>query len=144
MIKARNQPFCGANIINQGYFDGTRVFPRSVTDRDNALFSYKIHFCLLWKSEKVSFNQAIKKLKDSFKIVDFFITEENVNSHFNYEFMPNKIELHLTNFILYDLETHNTDKVRPCNMSFYRLSKLAGRYKRNLIPCGLEIVEKAL
>ena len=140
MIKARNQPFCGANNINQGSFDGTRVFPRSVTDRDNAFFLYNNHFCLLWKSGKVSFNQAIKELKDNFEILDIFITEENVNSPFNYDFMPNKIEHHLTNFIVYYLQNHNTDKARPCIMSFYRLSNLAGRYKRDLIPCGLKDV----
>ena len=39
MTKARIQPFCRANIINLGYYDGERVFPRSVTERNNALFS---------------------------------------------------------------------------------------------------------
>ena len=36
--KTRIQPFCRANKNNLGYYDGTRVFPRSVTMRDNALF----------------------------------------------------------------------------------------------------------
>ena len=70
-------------------------------------------------------------MKDNFKIVDNFITEENVNSHFKYEVTPKKIESHLTNFIVYDLETHYTDRARPYNMTFYRLSKLAGRYERD-------------
>ena len=70
MTKARSQPFCRANIINIGSFDGTRVFPRSVTDRNIALYLYNNHFCLLWKSETVSFNQTVKELKDNFKIVD--------------------------------------------------------------------------
>ena len=38
MTKARIQPFCRAKNVNLGYYDGTRVFPRSVTDRINALF----------------------------------------------------------------------------------------------------------
>ena len=38
MTEARIQPFCRANNINLGYFVGTRVFPRTVIDRDNALF----------------------------------------------------------------------------------------------------------
>ena len=38
MTKARNQPFCSANNINSGYYDGQRVLPRSVMDRSNALF----------------------------------------------------------------------------------------------------------
>ena len=42
-----------------------------------------------------------------------------------------RIESYLTNFIVYDLETHNTDRARPYNMTFYRLSKIAGRYERD-------------
>ena len=59
------------------------------------------------------------------------MTEENVNSHFKYEYIPKKIDSNLTNFIVHDLETHNTDRARPYNMTFYRLSKIAGRYERD-------------
>ena len=83
------------------------------------------------RSEGVSFNQAILELKENLKIVDFFITEENVNSHFKYEIIPKKIESHLTNFIVYYLKTHNTDRARPFVFCFYRLKKLAGKYKKN-------------
>ena len=113
MTKARIQPFCRANNINLVYFDGERVFHRSITDRNNALYLHNNHFCLIWKSAGVSFNQAIQELKDNFKIADKFITEENVKSHFQYIYKPNKMESHLTNFITYDLETHNTDRARP-------------------------------
>ena len=82
MTKARIQPFCRANNINIGYFDGDGIYPRSVTNRDSALYLYKNHFCLIWKSQGVSFNQAIQDLKINFKIVDNYITEENVTSHF--------------------------------------------------------------
>ena len=95
---------------------------------------YNNHFCLIWKSQGVSFNQVIQELKENFKIVDNYIAEENVNSHFKYEFIPQKIDSHLTNFIVYDLETHNTDRARPYNMTFYRLSKIAGRYFRDPTP----------
>ena len=128
---ARIQPFCRANNIYLGYFNNDRVFPRTVTNRDSALYLYNNHFCLIWKSQGVSFNQAIRELEENFKIVDNYITEENVNSHFQYEFIPKKIDSHLTNFIVYDLETHNTDRARPYNMTFYRLSKIAGRYERD-------------
>ena len=131
MTKARIQPFCRANNTNLGYYNGERVLPRSVTGRDNALFLFNNHFCLKWKSESVSFDRAIKKLKINFEIVDNFITEENVNSHFEYIYKPRKIESHLTNFIVYDLETLNTDTANPYNMTFYRLGKIAGRYERD-------------
>ena len=78
------------------------------------------------------FNQAVKHLEDIFNLVDTFIREDNVNSHFEYIYQPKKIESLLTNFIVYDLETHNTDRARPYVYRFYRLGKLAGRYNRNL------------
>ena len=131
MTIARIQPFCRAKNINLGYYNNDRVFPRSVTNRDSALYLYNNHFCLIWKSQGVSFNQAINELKKNFKIVDNYITEENVTSHFKYEFVPKKIKSHLTNFIVYDLETHNTDRARPYCISFDRLGKLAGRYNRD-------------
>ena len=87
--------------------------------------------CLIWKSEHVSFNEALKELKDKFKLVDNYITEENVTSHFKYEFIPQKIESHLTNFLVYDLETQITDRAKPYNITFYRLRKIAGRYERD-------------
>ena len=131
MTETRIQPICRANIIILGYYDGEKVLLRSVTDRDNALILYNNHFCLIWKSEGDSFNQAVQDLKDLFKIVANYITDENVNSHFKYEFIPKKIEFHLTIFIVYDLETHNTDRARSYKLIFYRLSKVAGRYERD-------------
>ena len=82
MTKARIQPFCRANNIKIGQHGGTKVFPRTVTDRNNALFLHNKHFCLIWNSENVSFNQTFKELNDNFKIIDNYITEENVTSHF--------------------------------------------------------------
>ena len=66
MTKARIQPFCRANKINLGYYDRERVFPRSVTDRNNALFLYNIQFCFIWKSDGVSFDKAKKRNKKQF------------------------------------------------------------------------------
>ena len=128
---ARIQPCLKRLGTDLGYFNDERVFPRTVTNRDSALYLYNNHFCLIWKSEGVSFNQAINDMKSNFKIVDNYITEEIVNSHFKYEFIPKKIEPHLSNFIVYDLETHNSDRARPYCISFYRLSKIAGRYDRD-------------
>ena len=142
MTKARIQPFCRANNINLGCYNDDRVFPRRGTIRNSALYLSNSHFCLIWKSEGVSFDKAIKQLKDNFKMVDNYITEENVNSHFEYEFSPKKIESHLINFIVYDLETHNTNRARPYVFCFYRLSKLAGRYNRDSISDEREKCKK--
>ena len=72
-------------------------------------------------------------MNDNVKKSDNLITEENVNSHFKYEFIPKKNESHLTNFIVYDLATpHNTDGARPYFISFYRLNNLAVGYNLDL------------
>ena len=95
MTMAKVQPFCRANNIRLGYWDGTRVFPRSVTTRDSALFLYKNHFCLIWKSEGVSFDSVIKnELKDSFKVANKYISEENVKSIFEYKYIPKKLGMY--------------------------------------------------
>ena len=99
MTMASIQPCLKKLGIVLGYYNGERVYPRTVTNKDSALFPYHNLFCLIWKSEGVSFNQAIRELKDNCKIVDNFITGENVNSHFKYEFTPKKIESQLTNFL---------------------------------------------
>ena len=44
MTKARIQSFCRADIINLGYFNEERVFPRTVTNRDSAFFYTIITF----------------------------------------------------------------------------------------------------
>ena len=131
MTMARFQLCLKKLDIDLGCYNGERVFPRTVTNRDSALYLHNNPFCLIWESQNVSYNQTLKELKDNFKIVGNYITEENVKSHFKYEFTPKKIESHLTNFIVYDLETHNTDRARPYNMTFYRLSKIVGRCKRD-------------
>ena len=113
MTKARIQLFCRANNINLVHFDGIRGYLGSVTEKYKALYLHSNHFCLIWKSGKVNFNQTFKEMKDNVKKVDNFITGENVKSHFEYIYTLKKNEPHLTTFIVYDLETHNTERARP-------------------------------
>ena len=98
-------------------------------------FYTTIIFVWFWKSENVSFIGAKRELKENFKVVGNYITEENVNSHFIYICTLKKIESHLTNFTRHDLETHNTDSA----ICVYILSKLAGRYNRDLTPAEKKV-----
>ena len=45
-----------------------------------------------------------------------------------------KIDSHLTNFFVYDLETRNTDRPKHYNMTCYRLGKLALKFNCDLTP----------
>ena len=60
MTSTRIQPFCRTYNINIGYCDGFRVDPRNITERNIALKMHNNHFCLIWKSDSISFIQAIK------------------------------------------------------------------------------------
>ena len=60
MTSARMQPFIKKYDINIGCFDGTRTNLRNTTQRNTSLFIYNNHFCLIWKSDGVSFNQVIE------------------------------------------------------------------------------------
>ena len=106
MTSARIQPFCRKYNINIGCFDGTRINPRNVTQRDTALKIHINHFCLIWKSNGISFNQAIEdELKPKFKVVDNVISDKYVKSSIKYDYKPKKLQSPLTNIVVYDLET---------------------------------------
>ena len=85
------------NNIDENYDSDDSIFNGYIYKLDTPQFN-KVNRSLLWKSEGVSFKQAIQELKNNFKIVDNYITEENDNSHFEYIYKPKKIETHLTNF----------------------------------------------
>ena len=111
LTSARCQLFCRKYIINIGCFDGFRVWPRNNTERKIALKMHNDLFCLIWKSQNISFNQVIKELKDNFKILDSVISDKHVKSFFKDEYKPKIVQSQITNTIVYDLETFNTGKL---------------------------------
>ena len=157
ITSARVQLFCGKHNINIGCYDGFRVCPRNITQRNIALKIHNNHFCLIWKSYNVSFDRAIRELKDNFKVVDNVISDKHVKSYIKYEYKPKKNQSQLTNMIVYDIETFSTIKCVPHANCIYRLSKISGKYYRDisekeyqkcLNDCivfkGLDIINKML
>ena len=128
MASARVQPFCRKHNINIGCYDGFRVCPRNITQRNTALKIHNNHFCLIWKTNGFSFDRAIKELKDNFKVIDNVITDKHVTSYIKYEYKPKKVQSQLTNMVVCDTETFNTIKCVPYANSIYRLSKISGKY----------------
>ena len=105
MKSARIQQFCGKYNINIGCFHGTRIYPRNITQRDTLLFKYNNYFCLIWKSNGISFDKAKKELKFNFKVVDIVISDKPVKSFIKYEYNPKKVKSPLIHIVLYDSET---------------------------------------
>ena len=133
MTSARIQPFCRKYNINIGCFDGTRINPRNITQRNTALKIHNNHFCLIWKSDKVSFNQVIEdELKPNFKVIDNVVSDKHVKSFIKYEYNPKKVKSPLTNIIVYDLETFNKNRAVPYCSCIYKLSKISGKFRRDI------------
>ena len=132
MTSDRIQPFYKKYNINIGCFDGTRINPRNLIQRDISFFIYNNHFCLIWKSNGISFNQAISELKDNFKVVDNVVSDKHVKSFIKYEYNPKKVKSPLTNIVVYDLETFNKIRAVPYCSCIYKLSKIVGKYHRDI------------
>ena len=111
MTSARIQPFCTKYNTNIGCFDGTRINPRNITQRNTSLFIHNNHLRLKWKSIGISFSQALEELKNNFKVVDKVISDIHVKSFVQYEYKPEKIQSPLTHIVAYDLETFNKTRI---------------------------------
>ena len=91
------------------------------------------HFCLIWKTDAVSFNKATEdELEPNFKVVDNVISDKHVKSFFIYEYKPKKVQSQLSNMVVYDIETFNTDRAVPYANCIYRLRKHSGKYNRGI------------
>ena len=132
MTSARVGSFCRKYTINIGCFDGTRINPRNLIQRDISLFIYNNHFCLIWKSNGISFNQAIRELKHNFKVVDNVVSDKHVKSFIKYEYNPKEVKSPLTNIVVYDLETFNKIRAVPYCSCINKLSKISGKYHRDI------------
>ena len=131
MTSARVQPFCRKHNINIGFYDGFKVCPRNITQRNTALKIHNNHFCLIWKTNGISFDRAVKELKDNFRVVDNVISDKHVKSFIKYEYKPKKVQSQITNMVVYDIETLITVKCVPYANCIYRLSKISGKYYRD-------------
>ena len=133
MTSARVQPFCRKYNIKIGCFEGTRINPTNITQRYTAFKIHNNHFCLIWKSDGISFNQAIKELKDNLKLVDNVLSDEHVESFIIFEYKSKKVQSQLSNTVVHNLETFNTDKAVPYTNCIYRLGKISGKNNRDTI-----------
>ena len=91
MTSARIQPFCKNYLINIGCFDGMRISLRIMTHRNISLFIYNNHFCLIWKSNGISFNQEIEELKINFQVFSNDISDNHLKRFAKFEYDPDKL-----------------------------------------------------
>ena len=131
MIFARIQPFCKKQNINIGCCNGFRVCPRTITERNIALYVNKNHFCSIWKSNALTFNKAKDELRLNSKDIVNIISDRHFKSFIKDEYKPRKIQSQLTNMIVYDTETFNTDRAVSYSFCIYKLSRISSKYTRD-------------
>ena len=102
-----------------------------VPERNIALKIHKNLLCLICKSNGIRFDKAIEQLNLNFKIVDNVISDKIVKSFDKYEYKSKKVQSQLTNKIVYDFETFNTDTAVPYANCIYRPSKISVKYNRD-------------
>ena len=91
MTSARIQPFSKKHNINKDCYDGFGRCSRKTTEKNLAFYMYKHNFRLIWKSNSISFNKAIKELKTNFRVVDVVICDEHFEKFSKQENKPEKL-----------------------------------------------------
>ena len=116
MTSAKIQPFCKKHDINLGINDlkQKRILPLSVTERRICLYIQENHFCVIWKTEKTIFINAIKELEDSFEYEPNHITDNILKQVQNYNFPISNEKDCLFAVFSFDLETVNVPYQEFC------------------------------
>ena len=96
------------------------------------MFRHNNVFCLFRKSNIDGFFEAIKELKLNFKVVDNVISDKHVKSPIKKDYKPNTFKAPLTNIIVFDLETFNKTRAVPYGSGIHKLSKISGKYIRDI------------
>ena len=109
-----------------------RIIPRNLTERNRSFSIHNKHFCLIWKSNDNSFNQAIKELKLNFKVVDMLYLIKTLNVLLKLKKNLKKDQSPLTNLVVHDLETFNKFRVVPYFSCIYKLSEIFGGDNRDM------------
>ena len=118
--------------INIGCFDGSTIKPWNNTEKNIALYMYKNHFCLIWKTICISFNKAIEMLKLGFKVVAKIISDKHVKSFIKNEYKPKKVQSQLTILVVLDIEIFTTIRAVPYSICIKELIKISRKSRRGL------------
>ena len=144
MTSAKVQPFCKKQNINLAVYNSKqqKILPRSVTERRICLFIHKNHFCVIWKTEKTNFTDAIKELEKNFDYQPNHITDNISKQVVEYKFPISNEKDCLFAVFSFDLETVNVPYQEFCETyaaSCYHLDRSKECYNGDLTEEELEI-----
>ena len=83
MTLACMQPCLEKMGTEPDYYNGKELWPRNKQERNKVLYLFNNHFCLISKSEGVSFSKALDELPAKIKFADDYISNNNVIGYSN-------------------------------------------------------------
>ena len=132
MTSARIQPFCTKYDINISCFEGMRKNPRNISQGNISMYIDNHHFCLIWKSNTISFDQAKAELILDFEVVDNVFCDKHVKSFVKKKYDPKKVPSPISKIFGYDLETYKKNRAVPYCSSKNKLCKISGKYNGDI------------
>ena len=144
MTSAKIQPFCKKHNINLGVYDlkQKRILPLSIKERRICIFIHQNHFCVIWKTVKTNFTDAIEELEKNFEYQPNHITDNILKQVVEYKFPISTEKDCLFGVFSFDLETVNVpyqEFCEPYAAGCYHLDRLRECYNGNLFEKELEI-----
>ena len=78
MTSAKIQPFCRKYNINLGVYKKKQrsILPKTITERRTCVLIHNNHFCVIWKTIKSSFSDAIKEIENNFRYEETQINDK--------------------------------------------------------------------
>ena len=61
---------------------------------------FKNQFCLIWKSESVSFYKPIEELNLNVNVFDCVLSDKHSKCFIKNDYKPKKVQSHLTNMVV--------------------------------------------
>ena len=144
MTSAKIQPFCKKYNIGLGVYnkDQQTLLPQTIKERTISLFIHKNLFCVIWKTEKTIFIDAIKELEDNFEYEPKHIIDNILKQVFENKFPTSNEKDCLFAVFSFDLETVNVPYQEVCEAyaaDCYHLDRLKECYNGDLTGKELEI-----
>ena len=64
-------------------------------------------------------------------MIDNIKSDQHVKSFIKYDYKHKKVQSYLTNTVVYDIETFDTDKAIPYILRIYKLTQMSAKYNRD-------------
>ena len=115
MTRPKIQPFCKKHNVDLGVYDPKqKILPLSIKERKACLYIHENHSCVIWKTVKTTFTDAIKELENNFEYKPKHISDNILKQVVEYKLPISNEKDCLFAVFSFDLETVNVQYQKFC------------------------------